>query len=100
MLAVHRTSVGLPLAVSIGIPLDFRWLCQLEWSFPGVGLLLVHRNSVGKVRWTEKSDQKFPDKQRKMSGKWLALQSKKNADLDTLSPTESAWSPLGKAVAG
>ena len=35
--------------MSVGIPLDFHWLCPLEfhwsWSFLGVGLLLVHRKS-------------------------------------------------------
>jgi hypothetical protein len=63
------------------------------------GLLLVHWSSDRKVHQTERSDQKFPDKQWKISGKLLGLQSKKITVLDTLCPTESGWSLLGKAVA-
>ena len=37
LLAVYQTFIGLLLAVSVGIPLDFCWLCSLEfhwfWSF-------------------------------------------------------------------
>ena len=71
---------------SIGLLLDFRWLHPLEFRWTsvgipsvlvissamlGVGLLLVHRKSIGKVRWTERSDQKCPDKHRKIIGKLL-----------------------------
>jgi hypothetical protein len=85
---VCRMSVGLLLVLA----------SHFEWTV-AAGLLIVHRFSNGKVRWTERSDQKWPDKQRKVSGKLLELQSKKNCVLNTLSPTESARSPLRKAVA-
>jgi hypothetical protein len=85
---------------SVGHLLDFHWClpCYFQWTV-AADLLIVHRSSNGKVQWTERSDQKWMDKQRKLSGKLLGLQSQKNSVLDTLSPMESTWSLLGKAVA-
>jgi hypothetical protein len=82
--------------MSVGLPLVLA--SHFQWTV-AAGLLKVHRSSNGKVRWTKRSDWKWPDKQRKVSGKMLVLQSQKICVLDTLSLTESAWSPLGKAVA-
>jgi len=92
---------------SIGCPSDFCWLCPLEFfwclmvisSGLAVDLLLVHRKSVRKVHWTDKSDQKCLDKQWKLTGKLQHLQDKKFSVLITQSPMESGQSPLRKAVA-
>jgi hypothetical protein len=78
--------------MSVGLPLVLAG--HFEWTV-AAGLLIVHRFSNGKVRRTERSDQKWPDKQRKVSGKLLGLQSKKNCVLNTLSPTESARKSSG-----
>ena len=75
-------SIRLPLAVSLGIPLDFHWLCPLEfhrsWSFLVAGLLLVHWQSIRKVHWTERSCHKCLDQLRKIIGKILWSKSQKN----------------------
>jgi len=92
---------------SIGCPSDFCWLCPLEFcqyllvisSGLASGLLLVHWKSVRKVCWTERSSQKCPDKQQKLTRKLLQLHNSKIWILATQSLTESSWSPLGKAVA-
>jgi len=85
--------------MSIRIPLDFHWLCLLEfhwsWSFLGVGLLLVHWKSIRKVCWTERSDQKCLDKCQKIIGKLLYSKGRKKSILGTQSPTESAQKSSG-----
>jgi hypothetical protein len=82
--------------MSVGLPLVLA--SHFQWTV-AVGLLIVHQSSDRKVQRTERYNQKWPDKQRKVSGKLLGLQSQKNCVLDTLSPMESARSLLGKAVA-
>jgi len=73
-------------------------------------LLSVHQKSVGspsevcwksirKVRWTDKSDQKCPDKQWKLTRKLQDLHNRKISILIAQSLTESSRSPLRKAVA-
>ena len=83
------------LAVSFRIPLDFCWLCPLEfhqfWSFLVAGLLFVHWQSIGKVRWTKWSSQKCLDQLRKILGKILWSKAEKYTFC-----LPSVWSPLRK----
>ena len=67
---------------------------HFQWT-EGVGLLSVHWKSVGKVRWTKRSDQKCSDKHRKIIGKLQWLKSRKKTILVTLSPTESTQKSSG-----
>ena len=67
---------------------------HFQWT-EGVGLLSVHRKSVGKVRWTKRSNQKCSDKHQKIIGKLQWLKSRKKSILVTLSPTESARKSSG-----
>ena len=99
--------ITITVTESIGCLLDFRWVCPLEchWCLMVISsrldadLLLVHWKSIGKVCWTDKSDQKCPDKQWKLTGKLQHLHNRRISILTAQSPMESGQSLLGKAVA-
>ena len=84
---------------SIGHLSDFHWPCpsEIHWTSIGlgVGLLFVHWKSVRKVCQTLWSNQKCPDKHRKIIGKILGSNSRKKLILLTLSPlgvhSEKQW---------
>ena len=83
-LEFHQTSAGCPL--------DFHWCLPVISS----GLMvLVCSQSIGKVRWTKRSNQKCLDKHWKIIGKLQWLKSRKKSILVTLSPTESARKSSG-----
>ena len=76
-----------------------RWCCwvlvsHFLWTM-FAGLLLLHCKSIRTVCWTERSDQKCPDKHWKIIGKLLYSKSRKIAILVTPSPMESARKSSG-----
>ena len=95
LLAVHRTSIGRVCWNSIGLPLAMSVRIPSVLVISVAGLLSVHWQSVGKVRWTARSAQKCSDQLRRIIGKILWWKSKKIWILLTLSLSESAQKSSG-----